>query len=710
MLKSIELIGFKSFANKTTLEFPARVIAVVGPNGSGKSNVVDAFRWILGERGAQNLRSENQGSLIFSGSHKKTAMSFAEARLHFDNTNGMFPVEFSEFSLGRRVEPDGTSRFFLNQEEVRLKDIVEMCARAKIGTKGVTIVNQGEVDHFIRVSPEKRRELIEEAVGLKEYQLRQNEAVTKLASSEQNLAQTKTLLEEITPHLRSLKRSAERYARREGIATELASVVSVYFSDRCGKTVNELRVCDEEFQMTANLVLQKNALLTTEEEKLKSVTADTDRTMLFKAKQGRRDKERERQDCIQKLYALEHELTKKLREQTKEGEPGYALLRSTIEEIEFTCELLLHEKSIDHIHDSLRVLTERIRTLFKKGSKEGVYLEEYEVKKKNLEQQIEVSNKEIELLLKQEENEEVAYDERTRSFSNAIGAVDVLRREVFTMRTREDGLRVQRERLGFQIDQIKEKVQEAGLSFEDFLSRRNEVQMVASQNTLGLEEKISRLKRELSSIGEMDDALFAELKSTEDRHSFLTEQSGDLVKAIEDLRSLIEELSHKIKTDFDSATEKLNKEFTHAFGKLSDGGKARLVITKEAKGFALSLPKGEEGTPGIVTGVDIKIDLPRKKITSLDMLSGGERTLVALAFMCALVAVSEPPFLVLDEVDAALDEQNAVRFKEIMGDLAKKTQFVIITHNRATMEAADVLYGVTMADDGISKILSLKLS
>lgn len=92
------------------------------------------------------------------------------------------------------------------------------------------------------------------------------------------------------------------------------------------------------------------------------------------------------------------------------------------------------------------------------------------------------------------------------------------------------------------------------------------------------------------------------------------------------------------------------------------------------------------------------------------MLSGGERTLVALAFMCALVAVSEPPFLVLDEVDAALDEQNAVKFRGIMKDLAKKTQFVIITHNRATMETADVLYGITMADDGISKVLSLKLN
>jgi len=702
MLRSIELIGFKSFANKTTLEFPARVIAVVGPNGSGKSNVVDAFRWILGERGAQNLRSENQGSLIFSGSHKKTAMSFAEARLHFDNTNGIFPVEFSEFSLGRRVERDGTSRFFLNQEEVRLKDIIEMCARAKIGTKGVTIVNQGEVDHFIRVSPEKRRELIEEAVGLKEYQLKQNEAVTKLALSEQNLVQTKTLLEEITPHLRSLKRSAERYARREGIAAELASAVQIYFSDRYNKIADELRVCEEEFQTTVALVSQKNALLAIEEERLKNVVVDTDRTALLKAKQGRRDKERERQEVIQKLYALEHELTKKLREQTKEGEPGYAILRSTIEEIESACELLLREDAIDVIHTTLQSLVDRIRSLFKKDSKEGVYLEEYETKKKNLEQQIEVLSGDIEVLLKQEEREEVAYDEHTRSFSNTISAVDVLRREVFSVRTREDSLKVQRERLGFQIDQIREKVQEAGMSFDDFLLRRNEVQLVISQNALGLEEKIGRLKRELSSIGEMDDALLAELKSTEDRHIFLTEQSGDLVKATDDLRSLIEELSYKIKTDFDIATEKLNKEFTHAFGKLSDGGKARLVITKESK--------GEEGVVGGVTGVDIKIDLPRKKITSLDMLSGGERTLVALAFMCALVAVSEPPFLVLDEVDAALDEQNAVKFKEIMGDLAKKTQFVIITHNRATMEAADVLYGVTMADDGISKILSLKLS
>ncbi|MBI5153207.1 MAG: hypothetical protein HZA36_01990, partial [Parcubacteria group bacterium] len=308
----------------------------------------------------------------------------------------------------------------------------------------------------------------------------------------------------------------------------------------------------------------------------------------------------------------------------------------------------------------------------------------------------------------------------TRSFSQAIQAVDILRREVFTMRSREDGLRVQRERLGFQVDQIKEKVQEAGMSFDDFLVRRNGVQMVVSQNTLGLEEKMGRLKRELSSIGEMDDTLLSELKSTEDRHIFLTEQSGDLIKATEDLRSLIEELSYKIKTDFDSATEKLNKEFTHAFGKLSDGGKARLVITKESKGeedasgtaTGVDPVRGREGSQRASTsnGVDIKIDLPRKKITSLDMLSGGERTLVALAFMCALVAVSEPPFLVLDEVDAALDEQNAVKFKEIMRDLAKKTQFVIITHNRATMEAADVLYGVTMADDGISKILSLKLA
>lgn len=703
MLRSIELIGFKSFANKTTLEFPARVTGIVGPNGSGKSNVVDAFRWILGERGAQNLRSESQGSLIFSGSHKKAAMSFAEARLHFDNRNSVFPIEFSEFSIARRVERDGASRFFLNQEEVRLKDLIEMFARAKIGTKGVTIINQGEVDHFIKVTPEKRKELIEEAIGLKEYQLKRGEAMAKLTSAEQNLRQTKTLLDEITPHLRSLRRSAERYARRESIEAELANVLHSYFSFIYREVEEGVVRGERELFHAHGLVAEKMRVLEAEESKLKGVTVNADRSVLHAVKQLRREREQERNTLLEKLYALERELAKSFKEQKVVGEPSYAALRGVLAKVEETCETLLSEARVEALHTSLRDILKHIRGLFviPHEEKDSLSLNTYEAKKRELEDAIHVLEQELEDLNKKEEEEERVYEEKTRLFSMALQNVDALRKDLFSLRAREDGLRLDAEKLRLRVENVKEKMREHSISFDAFLEKHRQTQLVSVESRVGLEEKIARYKRELASIGDADDALLAELKSTEDRYVFLTEQTTDLVRASEDLRKLITELDYKIKTDFDVATEKLNKEFTTAFGMLFDGGKSRLVVTKGVS---------DEAEGDMPMGVDIKIDLPRKKITSLDMLSGGERTLVALAFMSALVAVSEPPFLVLDEVDAALDEQNAVKFREIMKGLAKKTQFVIITHNRATMEGADVLYGVTMADDGISKILSLKLS
>ena len=156
-------------------------------------------------------------------------------------------------------------------------------------------------------------------------------------------------------------------------------------------------------------------------------------------------------------------------------------------------------------------------------------------------------------------------------------------------------------------------------------------------------------------------------------------------------------------------------EFSEPFG----GGKAHLKLTKspvvsveaaaEEGVEAVPIPEEPQKDPELMAGVEIGLSLPKKKITSLDMLSGGEKSLVSLAALFALISVSPPPFLVLDEIDTPLDEDNAARFAGLVTEFAKKTQFIIVTHNRATMEAADVLYGVTMEDDGVSKVLSLKL-
>ena len=169
LLKSLELIGFKSFAQKTALDFPGGITAIVGPNGSGKSNVIDAVRWILGEREAKNLRGAKAEDLIFAGTPKRSRMGMAEVKLTFDNANGFFPVDYREVMIQRRIERDSTSKYFLNKAEVRLKDIIDFFAKVRLGTRGLSIINQGSSDLFVRATPEERRVMIEEIFGLRQY-------------------------------------------------------------------------------------------------------------------------------------------------------------------------------------------------------------------------------------------------------------------------------------------------------------------------------------------------------------------------------------------------------------------------------------------------------------------------------------------------------------------------------------------------------------
>src|SRR3989344_5914555 len=149
-LKRLELLGFKSFAQKTTLDFPGGIGGIVGPNGSGKSNVIDAIRWILGEREARNLRGARAEDLIFSGTPKRTRMGMAQVSLTFDNSSGFFPVDFSEVTIIRRIDRDSSPQYFLNKAEVRLRDVVDFFAKSRLGTRGLAIVNQGDSDIFVR--------------------------------------------------------------------------------------------------------------------------------------------------------------------------------------------------------------------------------------------------------------------------------------------------------------------------------------------------------------------------------------------------------------------------------------------------------------------------------------------------------------------------------------------------------------------------------
>jgi chromosome segregation protein len=249
--------------------------------------------------------------------------------------------------------------------------------------------------------------------------------------------------------------------------------------------------------------------------------------------------------------------------------------------------------------------------------------------------------------------------------------------------------------------------------------------------TDGLESKIAKLKHQLELVGGVDELTIQEYHETEGRFTNLEHQVNDLHKSMEDLRAVMDELDEHIKTQFNSAFQKVNTQFEQYFRILFNGGRAYLSLVKASDNRTeaeAELDKeiaeddaGEAQRPEekivakyekdslAVSGVDIKATPPGKKLSSIQSLSGGERSLTSIALLCSLLTCFPSPFVVLDEVDAALDEANTVRFGQILGKLSDSTQFITITHNRETMSQANILYGVTMGDDGVSQLLSIKM-
>lgn len=209
-LKKLELQGFKSFADKTVLEFKPGITAVIGPNGSGKSNISDAIRWVLGEQSVKALRGSKLEDVIFAGTQARKSVSFAEVDITFDNTDGKLPVDYSEVTITRRVYRNGESEFFINKNSCRLKDIVELFMDTGIGRDGYSIIGQGRIDEILSTKSEERRHIFEEAAGIVKYRTRKEEAEKKLENTKQNLLRINDIVSEILTQLDPLETQAEK--------------------------------------------------------------------------------------------------------------------------------------------------------------------------------------------------------------------------------------------------------------------------------------------------------------------------------------------------------------------------------------------------------------------------------------------------------------------------------------------------------------------
>ena len=238
-LKSILLVGFKSFGKKSLITFNTPITAIVGPNGSGKSNIVEAIRFVLGEQSMKSLRGKGGVDLIFKGSRLSPSSSRALVSITFDNSDKIFTfsnsgtgvsLDYNEIIISREVFADGSNKYSINQTEVRLKDIVDLLSSVNIGSSGHHIISQGEADRILNASNKERRSMIEDALGLRVYQYRIKESEKRLEKTLINMKEVQSLRREIAPHLNFLKKQVSIIEKSEQMRQELKELYRIYLS------------------------------------------------------------------------------------------------------------------------------------------------------------------------------------------------------------------------------------------------------------------------------------------------------------------------------------------------------------------------------------------------------------------------------------------------------------------------------------------------
>ncbi|VTS01980.1 chromosome segregation protein smc : Chromosome partition protein Smc OS=Rhodopirellula sallentina SM41 GN=smc PE=3 SV=1: SMC_N: SMC_hinge [Gemmata massiliana] len=316
MLKRLELVGFKSFADKTRFDFAPGVTGVVGPNGSGKSNVVDAVRWILGEQSAKSLRGGEMADVIFNGSSSRKSLGMAEVTVAFDNARRLLSVDADEVQLTRRVYRDGTGEYLINGQMSRLKDIKDILLGSGAGSGGYTIIAQGRVDELLQASTKDRREIFDEAAGISRFKARKNETLRKLASVELNLTRSKDRLDTLDGQLRMLRMQAAKAQKYKEHSDRLREL-------RVGLSTREFRA------LTVALVTEQEALAslkvevsgaTTEAEQLEQRAKELDWSV-SRGEEALRHHEAKLSDARQQITGFEGTLKhERVTEQSLEAE------------------------------------------------------------------------------------------------------------------------------------------------------------------------------------------------------------------------------------------------------------------------------------------------------------------------------------------------------------------------------------------------------
>ena len=733
-LKNLEINGFKSFSQKTNLDFSNPIVCIVGPNGSGKSNVVEAFRFVLGEQSMKSMRGKLGLDLIFKGSKHLSRSSHASVFIYFNNSDKIFKLtndggenvnlNYDTINIGREVYADGLNKYILNGGEVRLKDIHNLLASVSIGSSGHHIISQGEADRILNANGRERKEMIEDALGLKIYQYKIKEAERKLERTDNNMKEVVLLRRENAPHLNFLKKQMEKFEKAKEMQAELASLYKEYLKnesvylelERNNLAKEKTSVAKEIKSIDQHIASIEDGTSQKENEKIEELRNSERKSNEIRATKG---------EIGRKLGRIEGMIEVEER-QAEEKAEVIALSPEEVKTIIGDINVAVDEALNKNNTTDIKPILLRIKDILNKFHKRSENQQKlgYEVEINNLKNTRDTVLTEI----KKIEAEENKITEKIESLRKEIQEIiQTLRdkeKDKFSFKVKHQELSsaleliaLKENNLNREIETFENEIKEGEVLIgAEILAYKNfETKEVSDRHTQEEQrKKIERIKIKLEDTGTSEGTeVMKEFEEMKERDQFLEKELADLSASLKMIQKLIADLKEKIDIEFKEGIKKINVEFQEFFSLMFGGGHGSLSIIEEKKKRRVELDEnGEELFDGeeeeIEQGIDINVSLPHKKVKELHALSGGERSLTSIALLFAMSQVNPPPFLVLDETDATLDEANSRKYGDMLEKLSKQSQLVVVTHNRETMSRAGVLYGVTIGSNGASKLLSVK--
>jgi chromosome segregation protein len=600
-------------------------------------------------------------------------------------------------AITRRVYRDGAGEYLLNGEPTRLGDIQVLLSEAGVAQKTYAVIGQGMIDSVILASPEERKVFFDEATGVRALFLRRTQAVNKLQRAEANLEEGRRILGELEPRWQLLNKAMERLQRRVQIEERLATVTVRYFGGRRLKIEANLRTASLKFTEAEKRVQRAEGDYQLIDQELSAYLAQA-RTQ----EAALQTKSAERLADYQRLQNLVRGAEQAL----VKAEHAVSLARATAKA---SWAPLPYEELLIEIDRWLEGATAGIEV--------GILIEQMRNLRKRLAKPVDTDVViDADLLRAVEEAREAVRTQEaslaawqlaaekqteTQEGPDGQGIQERLRLARVLVQQGQAELsqaRVERSLAEEAQQALEQEIRENVATYTGLIGAMNE--SVPGEELEALGREYRSLQREAALIGALDPEMEQEYSAVTERVNFYRVQIDDLSQAIQQTTSLLRELDQEIKQKGEGAFEALAEAFARAFKELFKGGQAALKLQASSG----------ENEGEVLMGVEIEATPPGKKLKSLALLSGGERALTALALLMAIMETNPAPFILLDEVDAALDEANTRRFADMLAKLKEKTQFLVITHNRATMEVGDALYGVNMGRDGTSRLISVTLA